>query len=100
ATFLSQLILNLIRWFFLKKNYSLKPFNRSSAYGFLIFVLSLGYVIIVRSFSSFDNVFLESAVALMPILLGYFLFIRYTENAEDLKERLDVYSKKIKEFLT
>lgn len=100
ATFLSQLVLNVIRWIFLKRHYDLQPFNKMSLWAFLLFVLSLIYLLIVRKLIELDHVFLKSAIAFVPIAVVYFFLIRYSDIASDLRNRLETYISKMKEVLS
>lgn len=100
ATFLSQLVLNFIRWLFLKKKYGLEPFNRQSLKAFSLFVLSLIYALTLMKYAQIENVFIKSATALIPIVLCYFILILFTDSAVDLKDRLKTYAIKVKELLS
>lgn len=100
ATFLAQLILNIIRWLFLKSNYLLQPFNKMSLWGFLLFACSLTYVFLIQHYLEFINIYIKSAVAVTPVALAYFILIRYSNISLDLKNRLEIYSLKIKDILS
>jgi len=100
ATFLSQFILNIIRWLFLKKNFNLQPFNSQSLRGFILFLGSLLYALIIQYVLDIQNIFLQSAIAILPICILYFLLIRYSGIAVDLRKRLDVYLAKVKELIS
>lgn len=91
ATFLSQLILNFIRWAFLRKQFNLQPFNTKSLYAFILFALSLGFVLIVQNGLEFRSVFIHSAIGVFPIALVYFFIIRYSNIAVDLRDRIETY---------
>ncbi|MCA1762591.1 MAG: polysaccharide biosynthesis C-terminal domain-containing protein [Cryomorphaceae bacterium] len=99
ATFLSQLFLNIIRWHFLKRHFALQPFNNKSLRGFSLFLLTLGYAWIIHIYADIENVFLKSALAVIPICIIYFTLIRYTDIALDLKERVETYLSKVRERL-
>jgi len=100
ATFLSQLILNIIRWVFLKENFNLQPFNKDTLKGFVLFSLSVIYALLIQYLVKFESTFLKSVIALLPIIICYYLVIRYTNNAPDLKDRLNTYYNKVREILT
>jgi O-antigen/teichoic acid export membrane protein len=100
ATFLSQLILNIIRWLFLKKKYGLEPFNHSSIKAFSLFMLCIIYVFAILNFIETGNVFINSSIAFVPVLAGYFILIRYTDIAVDLKDRLTIYIAKVKGIIS
>ncbi len=100
ATFLSQVVLNLIRWGFLKKKYALQPFNKQSLFAFALFSLALIYAVIIQVGITIENPFKRSAIAIIPIAISYFLLVRYTSIAIDLKDRLEVYLSRVRELIS
>jgi len=100
ATFMSQLILNIIRWYFLKNNYNLQPFNKASLKGFLLFILSLTYAIVIQLLLEEQSNFVRGMLAVIPVSIVYVSIIRYSSIAPDLKGRLLTYMAKIKEVFS
>lgn len=94
ATFLSQIINNFARWYFLKKFYKLQPFDNKFFKSLLFTLILVGVVLILREFTAPLHYVLEATVVSVPILVVYFLVVWFTDWAPDLKDRIKVYGAK------
>jgi O-antigen/teichoic acid export membrane protein len=95
ATFLSQVLNNFARWFYLRKFYNLQPFNSHYLRLFLFTVLMILYALVVRGYLVDLHFVVAGIVMCVPIVVLYFLLVRQTNLAPDLKERIKVYEQKL-----
>jgi O-antigen/teichoic acid export membrane protein len=95
ATFLSQVLNNFARWFFLRKFYMLQPFNSHYLRLFVFTILLIIYALVVRGYLVDLHFVVAGIVMSVPIVVLYFLLVRQTNLAPDLKERIKVYEQKL-----
>jgi O-antigen/teichoic acid export membrane protein len=96
ATFLSQLINNFLRWWFLKKRFQLQPFDKNFLIGLVVIIGLLIFSIWFRNFVEGISDILMVLILNGSIITLYAIVLIATEIAPDIKERLFVYLKKIK----
>lgn len=94
ATFLSQVLNNFARWFFLRKFYGLQPFDLKYLGMFFFTIGMIIFALLVRAYLSEMHFILAGIAMSVPIVLAYFVLVRFTSLAPDLKERLMVYEVK------
>lgn len=94
ATFLSQLVNNAARWFFLKRFYKLQPFNKNYLLALVFTALLSVYAIIIRDYVSDLNFIVAALIISLPITLLYLIVVLKSSWAPDLKDRLTVYASK------
>tara|TARA_R110001592_G_scaffold363221_3_gene681784 strand:- start:178007 stop:179491 length:1485 start_codon:yes stop_codon:yes gene_type:complete len=95
ATFLSQVLNNFARWFFLRKFYNLQPFNNQYLRLLLFTVFMISFALLVREYLVGVNFIVASIIMSVPIVVLYFILVRRTNLAPDLKERIKVYEQKL-----
>ena len=96
ATFLSQLINNFLRWYFLKNTYNLQPFNRSFIIGLIMIGALITIAVLCRPFVQAVDDFLLFILMNFSLLAIFFITIIKTKIAPDLKDRIYMYAKKMK----
>ena len=95
ATFLSQVINNFARWFFLKKFYGLQPFNVQYLKTLVFTLVMIVAVLIARKWLVDMHFVAAGLIMGLPIICTYFVLVRFTKLAPDLNERLLVYEAKL-----
>lgn len=95
ATFLSQVINNFARWFFLRKFYGLQPFNVQYLKTLVFTLVMIIAVLIARKWLVDMHFVAAGLIMSLPIICAYFVLVRFTQLAPDLNERLLVYEAKL-----
>ncbi|MCS6905368.1 MAG: oligosaccharide flippase family protein [Bacteroidia bacterium] len=88
ATFLSMLILNILKWGFIKIAFGLQPFSRNHIYVFLIALVSFLCAFFIPSFS---NPYLDSIIRTLIFSILYLLGVTYFKVDVDINLFLEKY---------